>query len=66
MIHESPFPNDVAVHVDLDDGVDLRASVVVGRIATEGDALLLSDVTVGDVERGRRQARGLKARSRSQ
>ena len=53
VIDESPFPDHVAVHVDLHDGVDLGAGIVVGRVAPQGDALLLGHVPIGDVEGGR-------------
>ena len=54
MIVEPPFPDNVAGHVHLDDGVHLGVGVEArrSRVASGGDALVRCNGFVGDIERG--------------
>ena len=55
MVEEPPLPDDVALHVDFDDGVHLRRRVrAVAGSAPAAMACSFGDRLVGDVERGRR------------
>lgn len=55
VVEEAPFPDDVALHVHLDDRVPL-AAFLRGflRVSPGGDGLVVRDGLVGDVQRGRR------------
>ena len=58
MVGEPPFPDHVALHVDLDHRVHLPDLVGPAlRVGAGRDRLLMGDPPVGDVERGRRVER---------